>query len=339
MQLSQGAYNTKENRPHLVMANEIRAEIFPGTDLCITYSCKKDNLEQSSKKLADKEKAPRMHSLEYALHALLRKQHHQTQTLVTPRPVTAYPMQGGNKRLCLAGPSGMSAAEVTPYLQSEGLLDTVLNISRHKVLQRRVVEVVDSVKARLTDPCITCHWSSVGFDTATLATFHITSPEVGHLARSSFQLHMGVRGMHVINADGESLDLSTHAQDFEDFILSQVCNHRLSVAHSLAQGLGWHVIHYSHHVGTGPKERQGHVGGLMVKSPNGSKAVAVRTGPTSGVSILVRRPQVPRGVAPELLGSMNWGSLGGDFIEVHWSKMPGRTFVQKLFLLLAIEMY
>lgn len=26
-QLSQGAYNTKENRPHFVMANEIRAEV------------------------------------------------------------------------------------------------------------------------------------------------------------------------------------------------------------------------------------------------------------------------------------------------------------------------
>jgi len=150
---------------------------------------------------------------------------------------------------------------------------------------------------------------------------------------------VGVRDIHVVNGDGESLDLSTHAQDFEDFILSQVCYHRLSVAHSLAQSLGWHVIHYSRHVGTGPKERQGHVGGLMVKSPNGSKTIAVRTGPTSGVRILVRRPQVPHGVAPELLGSMNWESLGGDFIEVHWSKMPGRTFVQKLFLLLAIEMY
>ena len=54
-------------------------------------------------------------------------------------------------------------------------------------------------------------------------------------------------------------------------LIQQVCNHRLAVAHSLAHGLGWHVIHYSRHVGTGPKERQGHVGGLMVKSPNGSK--------------------------------------------------------------------
>ena len=50
----------------------------------------------------------------------------------------------------------------------------------------RAVEVVDSVKARLTDPCITCHWSSVGFDTTTIATVHITSPEFGHLARLDF---------------------------------------------------------------------------------------------------------------------------------------------------------
>ena len=34
---------------------------------------------------------------------------------------------------------------------------------------------------------------------------------------------MGVRDIRVVNADGESLNLSTHAQDFEDFILSQVC--------------------------------------------------------------------------------------------------------------------
>lgn len=55
------------------------------------------------------------------------------------------------------------------------------------------------------------------------------------------------------------------------FLFLQVCNHRLLVAKSLAQSLGWHVIHCSRHVGTGAKERQGHVGGLMVKSPNGNK--------------------------------------------------------------------
>ena len=38
---------------------------------------------------------------------------------------------------------------------------------------------------------------------------------------------MGVRDIRVVNADGESLNLSTHAQDFEDFILSQVCSEHL----------------------------------------------------------------------------------------------------------------
>lgn len=78
---------------------------------------------------------------------------------------------------------------------------------------------------------------------------------------------------------------------------------------------------------------------FWLNSPIVFRCIAVRTGPSSGVSILVRRPKVPSGVAPELLGDMNWGSLGGDFKEVHYSKMPGRTFVQKLFLLLAVEMY
>ena len=43
--------------------------------------------------------------------------------------------------------------------------------------------MIDGLKSRLNDPCITCHWSSVGSDTNTSATLHITSPEVGHLAR------------------------------------------------------------------------------------------------------------------------------------------------------------
>ncbi|XP_074631913.1 mediator of RNA polymerase II transcription subunit 17-like [Acropora palmata] len=338
VQLSQEAYNIKENQPHYVMANKIRAEIFPGTDLCITYHTRKNDEEEKPLKV-DQDSVPCDQSLVYSLHCLLRKRHHQAHTLQAPRPITAYPSQGRSKRLCLAGPSALTAAEVADDLQGECLLEGVLNISRHKVLLKRVVEVIGRLKSQMAEPCIMCHWSMIGCDTRSLVTIHITSPEIGHVARSSFQLRIGIRRIHVVNNYGLCLDLSIHSQDLEDFILSQVCNHRLSAAKSLAQSLGWHIIHCSRHVGTGPVEPQGHMGGLMVKSPNGAKCIAVRTGPSSGVSILVRRPMVPSGVAPELLGDMNWGSLGGDFQEVHYSKMPGRTFVQKLFLLLAVEMY
>lgn len=67
--------------------------------------------------MAHKDKAPRAYSLEYSLHSLLRKQHLKTQSLQTPRPVTAYPMQGGSKRLCLAGASALTMSEVAPNLQ------------------------------------------------------------------------------------------------------------------------------------------------------------------------------------------------------------------------------
>ena len=43
-----------------------------------------------------------------------------------------------------------------------------------------------------------------------------------YFSRSSFQLRVGVRGIRVVSADGVNVDLPTHPQDLEDFILSQV---------------------------------------------------------------------------------------------------------------------
>ena len=40
--------------------------------------------------------------------------------------------------------------------------------------------------------------------------------------RSSFQLCVGTRGIRAVTNDGLCSDLSTHAKDLEDFILSQV---------------------------------------------------------------------------------------------------------------------
>ena len=48
-QLSQGAYNTKENRPHFVMANEIRAEVgFLFLNCYVKFSCGEANLKNKT---------------------------------------------------------------------------------------------------------------------------------------------------------------------------------------------------------------------------------------------------------------------------------------------------
>ena len=57
--------------------------------------------------------------------------------------------------------------------------------------------MVDVLKSRLTDPCITCHWGVIGCDTTTLATIHITSPEVQHIARLVFWRAMAVEPLKI----------------------------------------------------------------------------------------------------------------------------------------------
>lgn len=65
--------------------------------------------------------------------------------------------------------------------------------------------MIDDLKSRLNDPCITCHWSTVGSDTNTSATVHITSPEVGHLARyviGVLIITLACRECHLIPSQG-----------------------------------------------------------------------------------------------------------------------------------------
>ena len=44
--------------------------------------------------------------------------------------------------------------------------------------------MIGRLKSQMAEPCIMCHWSMIGCDTRSLVTIHITSPEIGHVARS-----------------------------------------------------------------------------------------------------------------------------------------------------------
>ena len=47
----------------------------------------------------------------------------------------------------------------------------------------RAAGVIDALKSRVPDPCVTCQWGVVGSETNTLATLHVTSPDVGDMGR------------------------------------------------------------------------------------------------------------------------------------------------------------
>ena len=43
--------------------------------------------------------------------------------------------------------------------------------------------MIDALKSRVPDPCVTCQWGVVGSETNTIATLHVTSPDVGDMGR------------------------------------------------------------------------------------------------------------------------------------------------------------
>ena len=64
------------------------------------------------------------------------------------------------------------------------MFDGLLVRTSSLVFCNRVVEVVGRLKSQMAEPSIMCHWSLIGCDTRSLVTIHITSPEIGHVARS-----------------------------------------------------------------------------------------------------------------------------------------------------------
>ena len=67
------------------------------------------------------------------------------------------------------------------------------------------------------------------------------------------------------------------------------------------------------------------------------RTIAIRTGPSSGITVSVKRPHKYTNSLPGFLTDKKWGLVGGSFKEVAWDKVPGRTFVQRFFLLLGVE--
>ena len=69
------------------------------------------------------------------------------------------------------------------------------------------------------------------------------------------------------------------------------------------------------------------------------RSVAIRAGPSSPLSVSIQRAGVSDDDScGSALSDKKWSVLKRDPSVVDWERMPGGTFAQKLFLLLAVEM-
>ncbi|KAH8271011.1 hypothetical protein KR026_008926 [Drosophila bipectinata] len=101
--------------------------------------------------------------------------------------------------------------------------------------------------------------------------------------------------------------------------------------------MAWTVLSNSNHLGIGKVEPLGNASSCLLASPNSDRMIAVqiRCDPQIDVKVYIakspRQDFFPSPLVPEKI----WENLGGNFKEVRFDKIEGKSFLNKMEFLMA----
>lgn len=149
-------------------------------------------------------------------------------------------------------------------------------------------------------------------------------------------VQIGVKDLKVITKDGRSITLSYELDELPSFILSQASQHQINAMQQLAKLMGWKIVSLNFNVGIGPVEPTGYASSLLITSPNSERTIAIRSGPHSGIQVhLLSIPEDQDFYPSTLVRDRKWHNLAGQFKELHWNQIDGKSFISKMELVLA----
>ncbi|XP_046847873.1 mediator of RNA polymerase II transcription subunit 17-like isoform X1 [Xenia sp. Carnegie-2017] len=240
-QLVHECYHSK-GLPKLVLNNEIKMEIFPQTIMSITqtHQTNDENEEKQNEARIGQLQGPTpLNIFEFTGQILLRQQHRFNYDHCTPRPVTSGIAMKGNKKICVAGPSCMVLEDFNKLKTNPKLLDKLINIAKHHILTRRVDRVIQDLSEEISDPLISCHWSSLSTETSSFASVCIGLVE--RMERTCLAVKVDKDTIHVTRQDGLGITLSADVNELKETLKNQVQLFMLEIAKKEALRLGWNV--------------------------------------------------------------------------------------------------
>ncbi|XP_050405397.2 mediator of RNA polymerase II transcription subunit 17 [Patella vulgata] len=329
-QLAREAVQIKSSTPHIVVGNQIITNAFPGIQLSIVlchYTGKEKKIPQAPQKLEHN------HVLEHSLHQLLREVHFKNINYVAPHPVNA--MLGMSKRRRLAGPQGTSRRELVEMNVRDTLLEQIIKQTKHAVLRLRTMHVLDELALCIQDPQITAHWSCLNSSLECSVRINITA--YGYEAvRSSLVLIIEVDTIQAILKDSRTITLSFEDKALQDLILWQISQHHIQVVQQLAKFHAWTVVSTNFNVGVGDIDLYGTAASLMMASPKGDKILAFRSGAYNKIQMYLKEidPSEVVDTSPAVTNP-KWQKIIGTFQAVDVEKLHGKTFSQKVDMVMA----
>ncbi|XP_071802562.1 mediator of RNA polymerase II transcription subunit 17-like isoform X5 [Asterias amurensis] len=340
-QIAREAVQLKSPVPHIVVGNQIFCNLFPGVQLCLAL-CHNTSIDYQSLHsinylpLQIEPVKKSNHALEHSLHQLLRELHRSNMNGSTPRPITASHTMSKKRRL--AGPHALSRKELTDMQQGECLLEKIMKQAKHIVLRKMVADVIDQMSRELQDPVILVHWSAHTQPLLSTAKVHISTSGYEQMSVSLLQLTVEVATVRVVCKDGRVVQIDHEEQELKDLLRCQISQHQTSCVVSLSKAMNMQILHYNHHVGVGPASKVGNASSVLVSTHHGKRTLAIRSDPLDGIKVLVKGCKNPHSAEQKsnVVTDPKWDSIMTDFREVDLARIPGKNFVNKMEMLMAV---
>ncbi|XP_052272599.1 mediator of RNA polymerase II transcription subunit 17-like isoform X3 [Dreissena polymorpha] len=338
-QLAREAVKMKSNVPHVVVGNQIITNIFPGVQLSIVlcHSSNKADKKGVLQGVSQPARTDNKPVLEHSLHQLLREVHHKTLHLDPPQPATA--TFGFTKRRRLAGPLGLSRADLKEMADSETLLEQIIQQARHEVLKFRTMATIDRLAEEVRDPQIMAHWSCLNSPLQSNVKIIITSSgyEAVRVTFQSLDLEIGVDSLKAVTKDRRVLQLGFQEKEVEDLIRWQISQHHIALSQNIARMIGWEVLGCNGCNGVGAMEGFASSSSIQLVAPKNDRMLLIKSGPTSGLHVFLKIDNKDN-LDPSLAALVDpkWLNLGGTFREIDMEQIEGGNLATKLELIMAM---
>lgn len=330
-QLAKEAVQLQAPIPHMVVGNQIMANVLPGIQLIIGL-CHNTGTDKKPA-TALPQKSEHDHVLEHSLHQLLREVHHRNTHHPFPHPASG-PL-GPSKRRALAGPTAADRHELQEMAKSQTLLEQIIQQAQHFFMRLRTEYVLDTIAKEVKDPLIISHWNALNSPTQSCVKINIMTHGYDAVCRTSLIVHVGEKSLKCVCRDGRVMHMSYEPQELRDLIFCQIYQHQIAAVQSLAKRMGWQFLSNSSHLGLGAVEPLGNASSCILASPIGDRMIAVRCEPQTGVQVSIAQSPRKDFFPGQLVKERKWENLGGSFKEVRWDKMEGKNFLNKMELLMA----
>lgn len=354
-QLAREAVQLQATIPHVVIGNQIRATLLPGIQLIISL-CHSTTYQEFQEETKKKAEDLHDHVLEHSLHQLLREIHYKNTHY--PIPHSGHAVGIAKKRL-LAGPHSYDRHELWEMTKSQNqtLLEQIIAQAQHIFMRKRTQYVLDTLARDVKDPQITSHWNALNSPTLSWVKINITTHGYDTITRTALVVHVKERSLMAICRDGRVMHMSYEPQELRDLILQQICQHQITGLQNLSRCMAWQLLSNSNHLGIGDVEPLGNANAILIASPLGDRiiAVQVRCDPQIVVKVYVSHSPREFYTSGPLVQGKLWENLGSEFkevcdnqfsfwmfliisftiLQVHFEKMEGRNFLNKLEFLMA----